>query len=137
METYVEMLKRGDLLKKITRFLLSGSTAAAVLFLSSYVLHEILEIRYLLSSIISFILTIIVSFFLQKFWTFQNSSLTKMGMQFKAYIFLSIFNLAINTVGMYVLVDIFLVHYLLSQMFMALIIAAISFFVYLKIIFVK
>lgn len=120
---------------QILRYLVSGGVAALVLFISLYVLKEFLNVWYLYSSIVSFILATITSFIFQKFWTFQDKRIDIVHEQAVAFLSLSTLNFFINTGLMYLFVDIFNIWYFTSQVITTGIIAFGSFFIYKFLIF--
>ncbi len=120
---------------KIIRFLFSGAVGAGTNLLILYVLTDLLNIYYVTSVIISFILATTVSFIMQKFWTFQDT--TKEGVHNQALVFtiVAIINLFINTYIVYAFVEFAHFHYLIGQVFASIIVAFESFFVYKIFIF--
>lgn len=121
--------------KKIIRFLLVGTINALSLFVILYLLHEFLGLWYLLSSSLAFLIVLFMSFYLHKFWTFENKSSEAVRKQFSVFFFFSIFNFFINIALMYILVDIFSIWYLLAQIVTTGFIAIESFFFYQYVIF--
>ncbi len=121
--------------KQFIKYLVSGGVAAFVLFGTLLILKELFGVWYLLSSTIAFIFTVIVSFTLQKLWTFEDSTTHTLHKQAARYLSLSFFNLVINIIVMYFLVDFVGIWYFSSQILTTLIIAFWSFFIYKYIIF--
>lgn len=122
---------------KIARYLFSGSTAAVVNLSALYILTDYFKIWYLFSSIIAFCLSLAVSFLMQKHITFREPSTERTKKQFLYYFTISVFNLSLNAIFMYILVDFLGLYYLLSQIVSSGIIAIESFFVYSILIFKK
>jgi putative flippase GtrA len=122
--------------RKVTKFLISGGTAAFVDLVILYFLTDILGWWYLLSAVIAFLVAFGVSFNLQKRWTFRDYSDDRFFRQLVLYLSFSLFvNLILNTFLLYLFVDFLGVWYLLSQVIVSLLIAVLSFFVYGKLIF--
>lgn len=115
--------------QRLLRYLAAGGIAATVDLGLLYVFTDIFFIHYLTSAIFAFILTFFISFTLQKFWTFQDRSTHKVHAQALTYLAVALMNLAINTLLMYVLVDILAVWYLGAQFLASGLIAFESFFV--------
>ena len=115
--------------QRLLRYLAAGGFAAAVDLGLLYVFTDLFLIHYLTSAILAFILTFFVSFTLQKFWTFQDSSTHKVHAQAFTYLVVALVNLAINTLLMYVLVDVLAIWYLGAQILASGLIAFESFFV--------
>lgn len=96
------------------KYIFSGGTAAAIDLFVLYVLTDIFGIWYLVSAVIAFICALVTSFFLQKFWTFRDSSLRRIKKQLVIYFFLGTANFILNPVLLYVAVEKFHVWYLLA-----------------------
>ena len=122
---------------KIVRYLFSGGAAAFVDLGILFVLTHYAKLWYLLSAVIAFLFAFMVSFTLQKFWTFEDHSTDGYGGQIRLYFIISLVNLGLNTLLLYISVDFIGIHYMLSQVFVSGIIAVISFFVYRKFVFIK
>lgn len=120
---------------KILRFLISGGFSTAVDFFFLYAFTEWVGFYYLASSILAFLISIAVSFTLQKFWTFENTSRENMHKQAVAYFILASINLVLNTSMVFVLVEYVGLHYLAGQFISSGLIALSSFFIYHFIIF--
>jgi putative flippase GtrA len=122
---------------RIIRFIISGSIGAATDLLLLWFLTRIVGIWYLTSAVIAFVLSFIVSFFLQKIWTFKNREMEKIHIQAGAYLLITLCNLGINTLLVYAFVQYFSFHYLIAQVFASIIIAFESFFAYRELVFKK
>lgn len=120
---------------RVFRYLTSGGITALVLFISLIIFREVLGFWYLLASVLSFCLSVVTSFSLQRFWTFRDNEDKNTHKQFLFFVAVSVCNLAINTSLMYVAVSIFDIQYLIAQFIVTGLIAFITFFVYRDIIF--
>jgi putative flippase GtrA len=120
---------------KIVRYIISGGTALALDLVLLFIFTDILGWWYLWSAIVAFAIAIVVSFVLQKFWTFEDRTADGVHRQFALYIAIALGNTAVNTGLMYVFVDYFKILYLFSQIIASGIIAASSFFIYRRFIF--
>jgi len=112
----------------VLRFIISGGTSAVVDLFFLYIFHNILNIHYLLSAVLAFIIAFFVSFTLHKFWTFKSHA-EQTHKQVVMYLGTSLFGLSLNTLLMYIFVDHFHVQVLLSQIFVGIIVAFSSFFI--------
>ena len=119
--------------RKILKFLISGATVAGTDLVMLFILVHLCTLSYLPSSIIAFVIAVSVSFVLQKFWTFQDYSTDALRRQIVQYVGTACMNLAGNTLGIYVLVDIFSVHYLIAQFALMLFFACTNYLLYLSI----
>lgn len=122
---------------KIVRFLISGSLAAGTNLGLLYVLTDLLKIWYLISAIFSFVAGFLVSFILQKIWTFQDTSRERVHSQAGAFFMVALTGLGVNIASLYILVDYLGVHYLMAQIIVGVFIAVANFFVYHFVIFKK
>ncbi len=120
---------------KILKYLISGGSAAAVNLSVIYVVTDMFHVWYLLSSVVANVVAFFVSFFLQKFWTFNNASVGLMKKQLMLYFVVAAMNLVINTMLMYLFVEDFHLHYLIAQIATSALIAVESYFVYQHLIF--
>jgi len=121
--------------KKIAKYLFSGGMATATNLLVLYVLTNFFGVYYLLSSIFAFIVSIGVSFNMQKFWAFEDSSKDDVQAQFILYSLVVLANLALNTVLVYALVQWLSIWYLLAQLLGGIVIAVVGFFAYRNVVF--
>ncbi len=112
------------------RYIISGSVAAGVGLLSIFVLVDVLHLWYIIATTISFVFTLIASFTLQRFWTFNDAARNALTAQFGGYLAVSFINIFVNAGLMYLFVDILALHYLLAQMLVMLIISVYGFFIY-------
>lgn len=122
---------------KIIRYLIAGGTAAFIGLGTLFALTEFAGMWYLASSVLSFCAGFVVSFTLQKFWTFKDSRKTVIGRQLVLYLIAAGGALGINTALMYVAVDVLGLWYMLAQFFVSGTIAVVSFIVYNFLIFQK
>ena len=113
------------------KFIISGSIAALVSFISLYVLTEYAGIWYLASSVISFFLSFAFSFTIQKYWTFENKSSAEIPYQMSLHLSIAGFNLFLNTFLVYALVEYADFWYILAQ-FIASAVIAVESFILLK-----
>ena len=89
----------------------------------------------ILSTSLAFIFAFLVSFTLQKFWTFRNYNKEKMPLQLALYLTNSFIGLSLNGLFMHLLVNKLGIWYLLAQVIVSLTIAVYNFLVYKFIIF--
>ena len=121
---------------RIMRFLFSGGTALLVNLVLLYIFADILHWWYITSSIVAFVGAFVISFSLQKFWTFNNQSLEALHLQVGVSLLVALTNLLLNTLIMYVLVDHVHIYHMFAQIIASGVIACESFFAYKHVIFV-
>ena len=120
---------------RIVRYLFSGGSATAANIIPLFVLVHFFNMWYLLAAIISFILAVIVSFLMQKFFTFNDYTREKIKLQTAFYLGIQIINLCLNTLLMYIAVDLLHVQYVLAQVLISGAMAVYNFFIYKHIVF--
>ncbi|MBP9701586.1 MAG: GtrA family protein [Candidatus Pacebacteria bacterium] len=125
------------IIKKVFKYIVSGGTAAVVDLVMLHILVKYADMWYLLAAIVAFLIAFSVSFSLQKFWTFQDRSTVKVKSQMTLYFCVSVVNLGVNTLLMYVFVDYFCIHYIVAQIIASGILAFSSYFIYSIFIFSK
>ncbi|MDD5050817.1 MAG: GtrA family protein [Candidatus Pacebacteria bacterium] len=122
---------------KIIRYLISGGIATGVDLFLLFLFKSIFHFWYLLSAILAFLVAFGVSFSLQKFWTFGDSSTHLLKSQMGVYFLITACNLGLNTLFMYLFVDILGIQYLISQIIASTLIAFESYFIYGRFVFEK
>jgi putative flippase GtrA len=122
---------------RIFRFLVSGGTAVLANISCLLLLTEYFHIYYLYSSIASFFVGFLVTFFLQKFWTFRNADVSKTGKQMIITLVVASVNLFINTFFVYIFVELVGVWYMMAQVLSSLLISIETYFLYKNFIFRK
>ena len=122
---------------RVFRFLLSGGIALGTDLAFLFLFTDVFGMWYLASAIMAFILAFIVSFSLQKFWTFGDHSQEGLHMQIGVYFLVAIINLALNTLLVYLFVEWTGLYYLFAQVVASALIAIESFFAYQHFVFKK
>ncbi|TSC87216.1 MAG: GtrA family protein [Parcubacteria group bacterium Gr01-1014_8] len=115
---------------RIVRFLVSGGTGATTNFLTLFILTEYAGVWYLLSASIALAVGFTMSFILQKFWTFENSSLARVHIQVPLHVTLGLTNLVLNTIALYILVEWFGLWYMLGQLIAGVFLACLNYYTY-------
>ncbi|MDI3496537.1 MAG: GtrA-like protein [Patescibacteria group bacterium] len=123
--------------KAIVKYFIAGVSATLVNLLFLAFFHGFLKIDLLVATSLAFSVSFIVSFSLQKFWTFRNYYYKKIPVQLGLYIINALVGLNINGLLMYLLVNKWGVWYLLAQFIVSLVIGLYNFFVYNFVIFKK
>ena len=93
------------LFQQIIKFGFVGGSAFVIDYLIMIFLTEIVSINYLLSSIISFCISVIYNDIMSTVWVFEVDEEKSKTQTFAMFIILSIIGLLINTVVMWLLVD--------------------------------
>jgi glycosyltransferase involved in cell wall biosynthesis/putative flippase GtrA len=130
-----ETARKRRVAAKIVRYLFSGGIAAITNLLLLYLFTSVAHIWYLLSSILSFIFAFMVSFTLQKFFTFQDHATKGIHGQALIYLVVTGSNLGVNTLLIYLFVEYAGLHYLLAQIVTSILVAIESFIIYNMFVF--
>jgi putative flippase GtrA len=123
--------------RQYLKYLISGGTAAFVNLFSITLFVEVVHMHYLPASVLAFSLGFVVSFVLQKFFTFGNTVMHLVHRQLVIYFAIAMGNLTCNTLLVYLFVDLTHLGYFLSQALSGVIIAITSFILYRKYVFVR
>ena len=105
---------KNKLLNQILKFGLVGGTAFVIDYVLLYFCTEFLHIHYLISSIISFTVSVIFNYILSIKWVFDVKKKQDVKV-FVIFIILSVIGIGINSLIMYVMVEKFGVYYMLSK----------------------
>lgn len=124
-------------LLQIVRFLIVGVIVLVCNITLLYVFTSLLGIWYLGSSVIAYVLAVILNFSLQKWWVFEHLTTGKIRQQFSLYGIVSLVYLALNTLSMYVLVDHFHVLYLYAQICITGVLSLLNFWVNRRFVFAQ
>jgi len=127
--------KRRAKWSKLVRYVFSGGLAAFTNILLLFILTDIVHMWYLISSILSFLVAFIVSFVLQKFFTFQDHTTNGLHGQAFVYLIVTGTNLLINTGLIYMFVEFAHIHYIPAQILTSILIAIESYVIYGMFIF--
>ena len=102
------------IIKQILKFGVVGGLAFVIDYALLYLLTEFLNIHYLVSSIISFSVSVIFNYILRIKWVFDVNKKQDVK-EFIIFIVLSIIGLGINSLIMYIMVDLMNVYYMASK----------------------
>lgn len=122
---------------QIFKYVFVGSVVVAVNVSVLYSLTEFLHIYYLVSAVLSFCVAFLVSFFLQKFFTFRDASTSRVATQMAHYLLLQLAYICVNAVLLYVLVEFLGLWYILAELIIALCLAVATFIISRRFIFVR
>lgn len=117
------------------RFGIVGVFVAGLHFVLVYALTDILGMWYLYATTISYIVAMILSFVIQKFYVMKKEGIEKIHTQFIKYVGLAILCMGINAISMFGLVEFLYVPYLYAQIIVLSILALFTFFMYRTYIF--
>jgi putative flippase GtrA len=124
-----------DKRKGIIKFVIAGCFAGGTDLVLLFIFHGLVHLDIVLSTSLAFILSFLISFSLQKLWTFRNYRQGKMMYQLSLYILNAFLGLYLNGSFMHLLVNQYQVWYILAQIMVNLALAAWNFVVYKFIVF--
>jgi len=124
-----------DSRKSVFKFIVAGGMAGGTDLVFLFFFHGLLRLGLVLSTSAAFILSFVVSFTLQKFWTFRNHSRERIWHQFFMYILVAVVGLNLNGLAMHFLVINLKVWYLLAQVIVNISLGVVNFLIYKFIIF--
>lgn len=102
------------IIRQILKFGVVGGLAFVIDYVLLYSLTEFLNIHYLISSIISFSISVIFNYILSIKWVFDVNKKQDVK-EFIIFIILSVIGLGINSLIMYTMVDLMNVYYMASK----------------------
>lgn len=102
------------LFKQIFKFGVVGFSATAIDYGLMVLLTEVFSVNYLVSSAISFCVSVVYNYLLSVFWVFDVQK-SKGGQNFIVFLVLSIIGLLLNQGLMWLGTDILAVHYMLTK----------------------
>lgn len=123
--------------KFFIKYIISGLTATITDLSLLYIFAEYIfsEKYYLESAVLAFFIAFLVSFSMQKFWTFGDASMSGVRGQITTYFFIGVMNLLLNSVLVYTFVEYFGIWYLFAQIISGAIISGWSLILYIRFVF--
>ena len=109
-----EKIKNNKLLRQILKFGVVGGTAFIIDYGIFTILSQLLHIHYLIASVISFSISVIYNYILSIKWVFDVSK-KQTAKEFIVFIILSVIGLGLNSLIMYVSVDLMHIHEMISK----------------------
>ena len=113
---------------QLFRYTFVGGLAFIVDFGSLFILTEYLNLFYLISAGIAFILGLITNYALSVNWVFSNRTLDSKGMEFFLFTVIGLIGLGLNELLLWTLTDLLSIYYLFSKIITAIIIYLWNFF---------
>lgn len=119
-------IKNNKLLMQILRFGIVGGGAFLIDSALLYILTEYLHVYVLISSVISFIVSLIFNYVLSVFWVFDVTKKQTIK-DVLLFAFLSTIGLGINQIVMYLGVEVFHIYYMLCKIISTFIVMVYNF----------
>ncbi|AJS60348.1 GtrA family protein [Paenibacillus sp. IHBB 10380] len=99
----------------LIKYAIVGGLGTGIHFAVLIMLVELWNMNPVVSSIIGFIVVLIISYFLNRIWTFENQQ-SGYAKQFMKYVIVSCAGMFINTLIMYVTVEWLSISYIVGQL---------------------
>lgn len=115
------------LISQMLRFGVVGGSAFLIDYGLLYLLTEFVGINYLISSCISFSVSVVYNYIFSIFWVFDVQKNGNKAGEFLIFFVLSVIGLGINTFIMWAMVDMLSIHYLISKLFATAIVMVYNF----------
>lgn len=97
------------------RYLFVGGFAFLVDFFLLYFFSEFCGIYYLISAILSFIISLIVNYVLSTFWVFNKNQIDNKVAEFGVFALIGVVGLGFTEIFLYLFTDVFGLYYMLSK----------------------
>lgn len=120
---------------RLLRYLVAGATSAGVNLVGYTLLISFSDMWYVIAALLSFLLGAVVSFTLQKFWTFNEPTIGRIPGQLVQYLLIVTFNVAVNIAFLATLVEVFGFNKLIAAFVSTGAISLWSFFMYRRLVF--
>ncbi len=119
----------------LLKYGVSGLLSLGTSLVFLYIFTELLHMWYLIGAVCAFVPAFLVSFSLQKFWTFENQSRVDIRAQIIKYAVTIFSALLLNMLLLYLLVEHVRLHYIIAQFISGIAIAIYNFLFYRYIVF--
>ena len=110
----IEKIKNNKLLMQILKFGIVGGTSFFIDYGIFTILSQLLNVHYLIASILSFSISVIYNYILSIKWVFDVTK-KQTSKEFIVFVILSVIGLGINSLIMYISVDLMRIHEMISK----------------------
>lgn len=104
------------------RYIFVGGTAFVVDFFFLYFFSDICGIYYLISAVLSFIISVLVNYIMSTKWAFNQENIENKVLEFNLFILISTIGLGFTEILLYFFTDIVGLYYLISKIISAIIV---------------
>lgn len=112
---------------RVIRFVVSGTTSAGVAIALLYAFTEWGGLWYMTSAGLALACSLLVSFVLQKYWTFSGHERTGTIREVSLFLLMNTVNLGLNALGLFLLVEYGHIWYIAAEFISALVVAVLTF----------
>lgn len=110
------------------KFATIGTIGTAIHIIILYTLTEFAGVYYMISAVAAFLVALTNNFFMNKFWTFKETSKGKHIKRYATFLVVATIAFLVNITILYTITELFNVHYLISQVIAIAISLWINFF---------
>ena len=121
--------KTNNILIQLFRYTIVGGLAFIVDFGSLYALTEYLDIHYLISAAIAFVLGLTINYFLSVIWVFKKRSSKSKYLEFVVFALIGIIGLVLNEFIIWFFTEVVNKHYLFSKLISTVLVYLWNFFI--------
>lgn len=104
------------------RYVFVGGTAFAVDFFFLYIFSDICGIYYLLSGVLSFIISVLVNYWMSTKWVFNQDNINNRILEFNLFLLISAIGLVFTEILLWIFTDVVGMYYLISKIIAAIIV---------------
>lgn len=104
------------------RYIFVGGTAFVVDFSFLYFFSDICGIYYLISAVLSFIISVLVNYYMSTKWVFNQDNIDNKLLEFNMFIIISTIGLVFTEILLYLFTDIVGLYYLMSKIIASIIV---------------
>ena len=107
---------------QLFRYIFVGGTAFVVDFFFLYFFSDICGIYYLISGVLSFIISVLVNYIMSTKWVFNQDNINNRVLEFNLFLLISTIGLVFTEILLWLFTDIFGIYYLVSKVIAAIIV---------------
>jgi putative flippase GtrA len=107
---------------QLFRYVFVGGTAFLVDFFFLYFFSDVCGIYYLISAVLSFIISVLVNYVMSTRWVFNQDNIENKVLEFNLFILISTIGLVFTEILLYFFTDIIGLYYLISKIISAIIV---------------
>lgn len=104
------------------RYIFVGGTAFVVDFFFLYFFSDICGIYYLISGVLSFIISVLVNYLMSTKWVFNQDNIDNKVLEFNLFLLISAIGLVFTEILLWLFTDIFGMYYLISKIIAVIIV---------------
>ena len=107
--------KTNHLFVQLVRYFFAGGLAFIIDFCALFILTEYLNIHYLLSAPLAFLLGLVTSYILSIKWVFDKRNISRKSVEFVIFALVGLVGLLLNQVFIWFFTEIMILYYMFSK----------------------